>query len=74
MFASGTDATQGALFKDADKYCKIVIGRVSRSHGRVTCLTFTAVVLVLGAAALSPNMGSWDLKKLSVALTSQLSF
>lgn len=72
--ASGTDATQQALFKDADKYCKIILGRVSRSHGCMTCLGFTVVALALGAVVLSPNMEPWDLKKLLVALSSQHSF
>ncbi|XP_028775520.1 transmembrane protein 214 isoform X2 [Neltuma alba] len=72
--SSGTDAAQLALIEDADKCSKIILGRVSRSHGCMTCLTFTAVALALGAVAFSPSMGTWDLRKLSVALSSQLTF
>ncbi|KAI4357613.1 hypothetical protein L6164_001552 [Bauhinia variegata] len=63
--ASGSDATQQALYKDADEYSKILLGRVSRGHGCITCLTFTVVALAAGAVFLSPNIESWDLKKLS---------
>ncbi|KAI9082124.1 hypothetical protein K1719_035864 [Acacia pycnantha] len=72
--ATGTDASHQALLKDADKYIKIILGRVSRGHGRMTCLTFTAVAFALAAVAFSPNVASWDLRKLSVALSSQLTF
>lgn len=72
--ASGTDATQQALFKDADKYCKIILGRVSQSHGCKTCMTFTVIALAVGVFFLSPNMESWDLKKLSEAFNSHSGF
>lgn len=63
---SETDAARHAHFKDADKYCKIILGRVSRSHGCTTCLTFTVLALAVGAAvSLSPNLESLDFKKLS---------
>ena len=63
---SETDAARHAHFKDADKYCKIILGRVSRSHGCMTCLTFTVLALAVGAAvSLSPNLESLDFKKLS---------
>ncbi|XP_020222454.1 uncharacterized protein LOC109804938 [Cajanus cajan] len=65
VLAAETDAAHHAHFKDADKYCKIILGRVSRSHGR-TCLTITVLALAVGAAVfLSPNMESLDFKKLS---------
>ncbi|KHN46086.1 Transmembrane protein 214 [Glycine soja] len=63
---SETDAARHAHFKDADKYCKIILGRVSRSHGCMTCLTFTVLALAVGAAvSFSPNLESLDFKKLS---------
>ncbi|XP_061338477.1 uncharacterized protein LOC133285282 isoform X1 [Gastrolobium bilobum] len=67
--ATGTDAARLALFKDADKYCKIILGRVSRSHG-CTCLTFTVLALAVGAVLLSSNTESLDFKKLSVIFNS----
>ncbi|TKY59793.1 Transmembrane protein 214-A [Spatholobus suberectus] len=65
VLATETDATCHAHFKDADKYCKIILGRVSRSHGCTICLTFTVLALAVGAAVFSsPNMESLDFKKL----------
>ncbi|KAK7283992.1 hypothetical protein RIF29_13743 [Crotalaria pallida] len=70
--ATGTDAARQALLKDADKYSKLILGRVSRGHGCVTCLTFTVLALAVGAVALSPNAAEYlDFKKLSVLLNSQ---
>ncbi|XP_027341765.1 uncharacterized protein LOC113854762 isoform X1 [Abrus precatorius] len=71
VLATEGDAARHALFKDADKYCKIILGRVSRSHGCTTCLTFTVLALAVGAVLLSPNMESLDFKKLSVLFNSQ---
>ncbi|XP_057416104.1 uncharacterized protein LOC130710767 [Lotus japonicus] len=69
--ATETDPARQALFKDADKYCKILSGRVSQGHGCRTCLTFTVLVVAVGAVLLSPNMESLDFKKLSVVFNSQ---
>jgi len=64
--ATETDAALHAHYKDADKYCKIILGRVSRSHGFTSCLTVTVLALAVGAAVLlSPGMESLDFKKLS---------
>ncbi|XP_058731154.1 uncharacterized protein LOC131602944 [Vicia villosa] len=67
--ASETDAAR--FFKDADKYCKIISGRVSQGHGGKACLTFVVLALAVGAAVLYPNMESVDFSKLSVLLNSQ---
>ncbi|KAI9126414.1 hypothetical protein K1719_002835 [Acacia pycnantha] len=72
--ASGTDATQQSLFKDADKYCKVMLGRVSRSHGPKTCMVFTVIAVAVGAFFLSPNVETWDLKNLSEAFSSHTGF
>ncbi|XP_028758929.1 uncharacterized protein LOC114717872 isoform X2 [Neltuma alba] len=72
--ASGTEASQQALFKDADKYCRVMLGRVSRSHGCKTCLAFTVIAVAVGAFFLSPNVETWDLKKLSEAFSSHSGF
>ncbi|WVZ25636.1 hypothetical protein V8G54_004180 [Vigna mungo] len=72
VLASETDAARHAYFKDADKYCKIILGRVSRSHGCTSCLTLTVLALAVGAAVLlSPGMESLDFKKLSEVFNSQ---
>ncbi|OIW00746.1 hypothetical protein TanjilG_09715 [Lupinus angustifolius] len=70
--ATGTDSSHQALFKEADKYSKLILGRVSRGHGCLTCLTFTVLGAAVGAVALSPNVVEYlDFKKLSVAFSSQ---
>ncbi|RDX75159.1 Transmembrane protein 214-A, partial [Mucuna pruriens] len=72
VLATEADAARHAHFKDADKYCKIILGRVSRSHGCTTCLTFTVLALAVGAAVFwSPNMESLDFKKLSEVFNAQ---
>ncbi|KAK7319143.1 hypothetical protein RJT34_03861 [Clitoria ternatea] len=70
ILATDADAARHALSKDADKYCKIISGRVSRRHGCMTCLTFTVLAVAVGAVLLSPNMESLDFKKLSVVFNS----
>ncbi|CAK8578320.1 unnamed protein product [Lathyrus sativus] len=67
--ASETGAAR--FVKDADKYCKILSGRVSQGHGGKACLTFVVLALAVGAAVLYPNMESVDFNKLSVLLNSQ---
>ena len=76
MAGGGDDAAHQALLKDADKYCKGILGRVSRGHGCMKSLTFVVIAAIaVGAAALmSPNRESWDLKKLSVLFSSSPSF
>jgi len=66
---AGEDASKEKLLKNADKYCKLLAGRLSSGHG---CLKATAVlaIMAVGAAAISANMDTFDLKKLSVMLSS----
>ncbi|PSR88145.1 Transmembrane protein [Actinidia chinensis var. chinensis] len=71
--AGGEDAARQVLFKDADKYCKSILGRVTRGHGCMKSMVFAIIALAVGAAVMSPNMESWDWNKLSV-LFSQHSF
>ncbi|EPS70947.1 hypothetical protein M569_03811, partial [Genlisea aurea] len=63
----GGDTTRLALFKDADRYCRILSGRVSSGRG---CFKTVAVVgiavLGVGAVAMSPYVNSLDLSKVSV--------
>ncbi|CAN0871657.1 Transmembrane protein 214-A [Linum grandiflorum] len=62
-----------AQYKEADKYCKAIQGRLSRGHGCLKGMAFAVVVLGIGAAVASPNMEGWDWKELSVYINSQLS-
>ncbi|PQM41316.1 uncharacterized protein Pyn_24863 [Prunus yedoensis var. nudiflora] len=73
MLASGEDdAHQEKLIKDADKYCKTLLGKLSRGSGCKKSVAFAVVALAVGAAVMSPNMESWDwdLEKLRVTISS----
>lgn len=63
---------QQILIKNADKYCKWLLGRVSRGHGCMKGFAFVVIALGVGAAVFSPNLESFDWKELS-ALFSQYS-
>ncbi|XP_010265344.1 PREDICTED: transmembrane protein 214-like [Nelumbo nucifera] len=65
VLASGGDAGEQASIKDADKYCKAILGRISRGHG---CLKSMVVIggVALAVAIMSPSMEFWDLSKLPV--------
>lgn len=72
--ASGADAAHLARFKDADKYCKAILGKASRGYGCVKSVAFVVIALAVGAAYMSPNMESLDWKKLSLVFSPQQSF
>lgn len=67
------NADCATLLKDADKYCKIILGRVSRWGGCLKSMIFVSVALALGAAIMSQNMQDWDLdlKKLTTMFNLQ---
>lgn len=56
-----------ALLKDADKYCKTLVGQTSRSHGWVRSMLIVSAALAVGAAVVFQNE-QWDLQKLSAML------
>ncbi|GAV76709.1 DUF2359 domain-containing protein [Cephalotus follicularis] len=62
--AKGQDAAHHASLKDADKYCKVIMGRLSRGHGWMKSMVFLSVALALGVAFMSQDMQSWDMKEL----------
>ncbi|XP_010274735.1 PREDICTED: transmembrane protein 214 [Nelumbo nucifera] len=68
--ASGGDASDEALIKDADKYCKVILGRISRGHGCMKSVFVACIAVAVGALIMSPNMEPWDWKKLSVIFNS----
>ncbi|KAI3453143.1 hypothetical protein Pfo_009806 [Paulownia fortunei] len=72
--SGGVDVARQAFFKDADKYCKAILGRLSSGHGCVKTVVFTIAVLAVGAAFMSPNLDAWDWNKLSVLFNAQQSF
>ncbi|KAF5737820.1 hypothetical protein HS088_TW13G00711 [Tripterygium wilfordii] len=59
-----------ALLKDADKYCKVILGRLSGGHGCMKSVVLVSVALAVGAALMSQNVGSGDLQKLSAMFSS----
>ncbi|KAJ4959971.1 hypothetical protein NE237_019881 [Protea cynaroides] len=72
--ASGDDAHSQTFINEADKYCKVLLGRLSRGHGCMKSMVFAAIALAVGAFIMQPDMESWDWKKLSVMFNSQQSF
>ncbi|XVF20610.1 hypothetical protein REPUB_Repub12eG0015600 [Reevesia pubescens] len=54
-----------ASLKEADKYCKLILGRLSRGYGCFKGVLFAFIALVAGAAVMSQNVQSLDLDKLS---------
>ncbi|KAL6627513.1 hypothetical protein ACP70R_031239 [Stipagrostis hirtigluma subsp. patula] len=71
---SATDARKQASIKEADKYCKVIAGRLTRG---ATCLKSSLLVIGLAAAAgfvLSPDMDlSSEWEKLQSMIASHLS-
>ncbi|KAK4783506.1 hypothetical protein SAY86_007880 [Trapa natans] len=72
--AEEEDSARRALLKDADKYCKALLGRVSKGHGCMKFAVFASVLAVGAAVIASQNVQDWDSKKLSELLGVQLSF
>ncbi|KAL7230526.1 hypothetical protein ACSBR2_008906 [Camellia fascicularis] len=64
--AADEDDDREASLKNADKHCKVLMGRLSRTHGCMKIVVFVSVALAVGAAYMSQNMQSWDLKELLV--------
>ncbi|OMO55484.1 hypothetical protein CCACVL1_27227 [Corchorus capsularis] len=54
-----------ALLKEAGKYCKLILGRLSKGHGCLKGVLLTSVVIVAGAAIMSQNVQFLDFHKLS---------
>lgn len=68
----GVEAVNQPLLKDADKYCKLLLGRLSRGPGCLKSFAVVAVLLGVGAAVVaSPDIQSWDWNKFSALLTAQ---
>ncbi|XVF71427.1 hypothetical protein PTKIN_Ptkin12aG0036500 [Pterospermum kingtungense] len=54
-----------ALLKEAEKYCKLILGRLSKGHGCLKGMLFASIAIAAGAAVMSQNVQSLDLDKLS---------
>lgn len=73
VLAGGANAEHQTSFRDADKYCEVILGRLAR---RGSCVKGSVVVLTLtiavGAVLFSPKMESWDWKNLHLMLSSSV--
>ncbi|KAJ8646644.1 hypothetical protein MRB53_008392 [Persea americana] len=73
MLAQVADPYWQACFKDANKYCEVILRRLT---GRFSCMGSGVVVLTLaiatGAILLSPNMDLWDWKNLHIMISSSV--
>ncbi|GAV63427.1 DUF2359 domain-containing protein [Cephalotus follicularis] len=72
--ASEADAANQSHFRDADKYCKLILGGLSHGHACMKTMAFFVIALAVGAAVMSPKLESWDWKKLSTAFNFQNPF
>ncbi|XP_062004417.1 uncharacterized protein LOC133721742 [Rosa rugosa] len=63
--AKGDDLVRHSLLKDADKYCKLILGRSSQGRGCMKSMVLVSVALAMGAAIMSQNIQPEDLKKLA---------
>lgn len=61
----GDDFAHHSLLKDADKYCKLILGQLSQGHGCMKSMVLVSVALAVGAAIVSQNIQPEDLKKLA---------
>ncbi|KAJ6402460.1 hypothetical protein OIU84_014538 [Salix udensis] len=65
--AEERNAGDYASLKEADKYCKAILGRLSQGHGCIRSLFIVAAALAVGAVVISQKE-LLDLQKLSAAL------
>ncbi|KAK9115774.1 hypothetical protein Sjap_014721 [Stephania japonica] len=73
--ASQADAgNQASSIRDADKLCRVILGKSSRGNLCMKSLALAIVAAGVGAFVMSSNMDSWDLKKFSLMFTSQQFF
>lgn len=66
--ASEDNATNQATLKEAEKHCKLLLGRVSRGNGCLKAFVLLTVGVAVGAAFMSDDLKSLDVKKLLVDL------
>ncbi|KAK6931604.1 Transmembrane protein 214 [Dillenia turbinata] len=68
--SSGDNSLNPALFKEADKYCKAILAKLSRGHGCAKGVALALVAVAVGVAITSSNLESLDWSKLSLMLNS----
>ncbi|GFP90805.1 transmembrane protein 214-a [Phtheirospermum japonicum] len=70
--SDGSGVAHQDYYRDADKYCKTILGRLSSGHGCLKAAAITIVVLAVGAAVASPDLDAFDWNTLSVLFKTQL--
>ncbi|XAR72222.1 hypothetical protein NMG60_11018792 [Bertholletia excelsa] len=68
---SGEDGAHQSLLNDADKYCKLILGRVSRGCGCLKGTALAVIALAVGAVVVSTSLDSFGWNKLSVLFAHQ---
>ncbi|XP_068648707.1 uncharacterized protein [Aristolochia californica] len=69
------EANHRASIKEADKYCKVIVARTARGFSCMKSGVFVlTVAIAAGAFLASPNMESWDWKKLYAMFATPQSF
>lgn len=58
--ASEEEDARESKYKEADKYAKGLLNRVSRGHGCLKSMAVIVVALGIGAAVMSSNLESLD--------------
>lgn len=67
--ADAEKSSQHASIREANKYCKVLLGRTSRNHGCLKGMAVALVAVAVGAFVMSPEMmESLDLEKIKVML------
>ncbi|KAL8112272.1 uncharacterized protein LOC141666994 [Apium graveolens] len=69
--AEGVESSRQSLVKNADKYSKWLLGRVSREHGCLKGFAFVVIALGVGAVFFSPSLESVDWKELTAFFNHQ---
>ncbi|KAJ6819854.1 uncharacterized protein M6B38_401610 [Iris pallida] len=70
--SGAVDASNQAAIKEADKYCKVILGKCTRGSSCIKGGVFVLMVAVAVGFAVSPDMQSLDWKKLHSIVSSSL--
>ncbi|GER48776.1 hypothetical protein STAS_25964 [Striga asiatica] len=72
--SGGSDVSLQDYFRNADKYCKTLLGKLSSGLGCFKMVAYTVVILAVGAAAVSPSLDALNWDNLSDLLSTHTSF
>lgn len=66
------DAARQASLKEVQKHSKILLGRLSHGNGCMKALLLIGITVAVGAAFVSKDLQSLDLKKLLAVVSKDL--